>query len=141
MNRLPGVISAIESNAHLSLVDVRVGQDTFTAMLMETPQGAPYLKVGNAVAVLFKETEVSLAKNLSGQISLRNRIKGTVRHIRHGEILSEVVLDCQGVTVTSIITARAVKRLELAKGDEVVALVKANEVALMEIGSADEVAQ
>ena len=132
MNRLPGSITAIESNAHLSLVDVRVGQDSFTAMLMETPQNAPYLKVGNAVMVLFKETEVSLAKNLCGQISLRNRIKGVVKNIRHGEILSEVTLDYQGQTVTSIITLRAVKRLELAEGDEVEALVKANEVSLME---------
>ena len=33
-------------------------------MLLETPQSAPHLKVGNAVEVLFKETEVSLAKEL-----------------------------------------------------------------------------
>jgi len=131
MNRLPGIISAIESNQHLSLVDVRVGQDSFTAMLMETPSNAPYLKLGNVVVVVFKETEVSLAKNLSGQISLRNRIKGTVKHIKRGEILTEVMLDYQGQTVTSIITLRAVKRLALQEGDAVEALVKANEVSLM----------
>jgi len=132
MNRLPGVIAAIESNDLLSLVDVTVGGDTFTALLLETPATAPYLAVGKPVSVLFKETEVSLAKNLTGQISLRNRIKGTVRHIRRGEILSEVALDCHGQTLTSIITTRAVARLELAEGDEVEALVKANEVTLME---------
>ncbi|MBI3901940.1 MAG: TOBE domain-containing protein [Nitrosomonadales bacterium] len=137
MNRLPGIITAIESNDHLSLVDVAVGQDTFTAMLMETPQDAPYLKVGNAVVVLFKETEVSLAKNLSGQISLRNRIKGVVTQIRNGAILSEVMLDYQGQTITSIITTRAAQRLVLEQGDAVEALVKANEVSLMEVGNAD----
>jgi molybdopterin-binding protein len=134
MNKLSGIITAIECNDHLSLVDVFVGQDTFTAMLMETPQSAPYLEVGNKVFVLFKETEVSLAKNLSGQISLRNRVKGIVKQIRRGEILSEVTLDCQGRTVTSIITSRAVKRLALQESDEVEALVKANEVSLMEVG-------
>ena len=137
MNRLLGTITAIESNEHLSLVDVVAGQDTFTAMLMETSQNAPYLKVGNTVAVLFKETEVSLAKNLSGQISLRNRLSGTVRQIRRGDILCEVVLNYQEQTVTSIITTRAVKRLELQEGDEVDALVKANEVSLMEISHAE----
>lgn len=136
MNQLRGRITAIECNDVLSLVDVAVGGDTFTAMLLETPASAPYLAVGNAVTVMFKETEVSLAKNLSGQISLRNRIKGVVKHIRHGEILSEVALDYQGQTVTSIITTRAVARLELVVGDEVEALVKANEVALMEAGHA-----
>ena len=133
MNRLLGIITAIESNDHLSLVDVAVGQDSFTAMLLETPQSAPHLKVGNRVAVLFKETEVSLAKNLSGKISLRNRVRGTVRQIRHGDILCEVVLERDGQTLTSIITSRAVKRLELQEGDEVEALVKANEVSLVEV--------
>lgn len=133
MNRLPGVITAIESNDHLSLVDVLVGQDTFTAMLMETPQRAAYLKVGNTVDVLFKETEVSLAKNLSGELSLRNRIRGIVRQIRRGDILCEVVLHCHGQTIASIVTTRAVTRLKLQDGDEVEALVKANEVTLMEV--------
>jgi molybdate transport system regulatory protein len=132
MNRLPGVITAIEFNDHLSLVDVAVGEDAFTAMLMETPQNAPYLRAGNTVDVLFKATEVSLAKNLSGRISLRNRIKGTVKQIRRGDILCEVTLDYQGRRVTSIVTTRAVQRLELQEGDEVEALVKANEVSLTE---------
>jgi molybdopterin-binding protein len=133
MNRLLGTITAIESNDHLSLVDVVAGQNTFTAMLMETPQNAPYLKVGNTVAVLFKETEVSLAKNLSGELSLRNIVRGTVRKIRSGDILCEVVLDSRGQMLTSIITTRAIKRLELKESDEVDALVKANEVSLMEV--------
>lgn len=133
MNRLIGTITAIESNDHLSLVDVVVGQDGFTAMLLETPQDAPHLRVGNRVAVLFKETEVSLAKELSGRLSLRNRIPGTVRQMLCGEILCEVLLERDGQTVTSIITARAVRRLELREGDLVEALVKANEVSLMEL--------
>jgi molybdate transport system regulatory protein len=133
MNRLLGTITAIESNEHLSLVDVLAGRDTFTAMLMETPQNAAYLKVGNTVAVVFKETEVSLAKHLAGQISLRNIIRGTVRQMRCGDILCEVVLERNGQPITSIITTRAVKRLQLQEGDEVDALVKANEVSLMEV--------
>ena len=134
MNRLTGQIAGIESNGHISLVDVVVGSDTFSATLLETPQGSPYLAVGKTVAVLFKETEVSLAKNLSGLLSLRNRLKAQVREIRRGEILSEVLLDYQGQTITSIITTRAVARLELSEGDEVEALIKANEVSLMEDG-------
>lgn len=133
MNCLPGIITAIEFNEHLALVDVVAGPHTFTAMLMETPLKAPYLKIGNMVAVMFKETEVSLAKNLAGQISLRNIIRAKVRQISCGDILCEVVLGYQEQTITSIITARAVRRLDLQEGDEVDALVKANEVSLMEV--------
>ncbi len=136
MNQLRGRIVAIESNDHLSLVDVEIGGDTFSAMLLETPQSAPYLLIGNEVQVLFKETEVSLAKNLSGQISLRNRVHGTVRAIRSGAILSEVVLDYRGQALTSIITTRSVKRLNICEGDQVEALIKANEVSLLEVAGA-----
>ncbi|OIR17867.1 DNA-binding transcriptional regulator ModE [mine drainage metagenome] len=131
MNRLKGQIVAIDSNSHLSLVDVAVGDDVFTATLLETPETADYLKIGSKVTLLFKETEVALAKNLSGLISLRNRIVVTIRSIERGDILSAVRLDYVGNALTSVITARAVDRLQLAVGDQVEALIKANEIALM----------
>lgn len=136
MNQLRGRITAIETNGYLALVDVAVGADSFAAILMETPASAPYLAVGREVRVLFKETEVSLAKNLSGLLSLRNRLQGKVFDIRGGAILSEVMLDYQGQCITSIITSRAVERLGLRAGDEVEALIKANEVSLMEVDDA-----
>jgi molybdopterin-binding protein len=133
MNKLRGRITRIESNDHISLVDVDVSGDSFTATLLETPEDAPYLKVGNAVDVLFKETEVSLAKGLSGLISLRNRINTTVKQVRSGVILSEVVLDYRGQAISSIITTRSIRRLDIKPGDGVEAMVKANEVTLMEV--------
>jgi len=134
MNRLHGTIAFVESTDHLSLVDVDVEGDLFTAILVETPESAAWLKNGNPVAVLFKETEVSLAKNLSGRISLRNRMAARVESIRKGKLLSEVRLDYRGHAVVSVITTRSVERLELAPGDQVEGLVKANEVTLLEDG-------
>lgn len=133
MNKLKGRIVSIESNDHVSLVDVDVSGDTFTATLLETPDDARYLRVGNSVEVLFKETEVSLAKGLSGLISLRNRMLATVKQVRSGVILGEVVLDYRGYSICSIITTRSIRRMDIKQGDEVEALVKANEVSLMEI--------
>lgn len=133
MNLLRGRILEIQSDGHISLVDVAIAGDTFTAILLESPQSAPYLAIGKEVKVLFKETEVSLAKELSGRISLRNCIQARVVQIRDGVILSEVVLDYGGKVLSSIITSRAVKRLDLGEGDQVSALIKANEVSLMEV--------
>lgn len=132
MNRLHGIIASVETSNQLSLVDVDVGGDQFTAMVVETPNSAAYLNAGCAVWVLFKETEVSLAKNFSGMISLRNRILGRIKAIHRGKLLSEVRLDYRGQTVTSIITTRSVERLALQVGDAVEGMVKANEVTLME---------
>ncbi len=133
MNKLRGRITQIESNDHVSLVDVDVSGDSFTATLLETPDDAPYLRVGNSVDVLFKETEVSLAKGLSGLISLRNRMHTTVKQVHSGVILSEVLLDYRGQTISSIITTRSISRLDIKPGDEVEALVKANEMTLLEV--------
>jgi molybdopterin-binding protein len=133
MNALRGRIAAIQSEGHLSLVDVAVEGQLFTAILLETPQSAPYLAAGVEVSLLFKETEVSLAKNLSGLLSLRNRFQATVSSIVQGVIMSEVRLDYHGHRLSSIITTRAVERLGLAVGDAVEALVKANEMSLMEV--------
>lgn len=132
MNQLKGMITAIQSNGHLSLVDVGIGQDTFTSILLETPESTPYLKPGNPVVLMFKATEVSLGKNLSGMLSLRNRIPAIVRGLRRGEILSEIELDYHGQVFFSIVTTRASDRLELAVGDAVEALVKSNEMSLKE---------
>ncbi len=132
MNRLNGTIAAIECNRHMSLVDVVVSGDVFSATLLETPEMAGYLRVGANVTLLFKETEVALAKNLSGAISLRNRFGVTVNGIERGDILSAVALDYAGQALTSVITTRAVDRLQLVVGETVEALVKANEIALME---------
>lgn len=135
MNRLRGKIAAIESSGQLSLVDIDVEGDTFTAIIVETPDSAAYLKLEGEILLLFKETEVSLAKNLSGLISLRNRIPALVQDILEGDLLSQVTLDYKGNRIVSIITSRSVRRLGLKTGDQVEGLVKANEMTLMECDS------
>ncbi len=79
---------------------------------------------------MFKETEVSLAKHLTGELSLRNRIAVTIKKIERGDILSAVTLDYCTNTLVSVVTTRAVERLHLHVGDQVEALIKANEVVL-----------
>ena len=112
-------------------MDVDVDGHSFSAMLIESATQPEWLQPGNTIELVFKETEVSLAKNLSGMISMRNRMKCTILHIECGELLSKVSLQFQEYTITSAITTRSVNLLDLKIGDEVEALVKANEVSLM----------
>lgn len=115
----------------MSLVDVAVSLNVFSATLLETPATAEYLVVGSDVTLLFKETEIALAKNLTGLISLRNRIPVSVTGIERGDILSAVKLEYAGMHLVSVITTRAIDRLEIKVGDDLEALIKANEIALM----------
>jgi molybdopterin-binding protein len=138
MNKLPASIVNIESSGFISLVDLDIispaGESggRFSCVIIETPETAGYLKIGGRVFILFKETEVSIAKNLSGQISLRNRIPVVIKQIHKGAVLTELKLDYQGIEVGSVITTRSANSLELKTGDAVTGLIKANEVSLME---------
>ena len=130
MNKLIGKIVLIESTQHMSMVDIDVQGDVFSSIVLETPASASYLKQGNSVQMLFKETEVSIGKNLTGLISLRNRFKGTIRRIERSEILSKIHLNYKSQEIVSIISTRSVQKLGLIDGDEVEWLVKTNEVSL-----------
>lgn len=131
MNKLPGIITRIQQSGAILLVDVKVEKQTFSALLIESAQQPEWLTVGNEVDVVFKETEVSFAKNLSGQISMRNRMRCAVQAIERGDLLSKIELNFKNSLISSVITTRAVDSLYLEIGEEVEALVKANEVSLM----------
>ena len=113
------------------LVDVDVDGHGFSALLIESASNQHWIAEGNTIDLVFKETEVSLAKNLTGMLSMRNRMNCKVLEIKRGELLSSVQLQFNYQILTSAITTRAVDNLQLTIGDEVEALVKANEISLL----------
>ena len=131
MNELSGRITSVESSEDMSIVEVDVSGDRFCTIILETPATASYLKIGTEITLLFKETEVSIAKSLSGFISLRNRIPSQVKRIEKSPLLSKVVLNYKDREIVSIITTSSVKRLDLKEGDFVEWLVKTNEISLL----------
>ena len=130
MNKLTGKINLIESSPLMSMVDIDVEGDVFSSIVLETPASAPYLQKGNTVTLLFKETEVSIGKNLSGMISLRNRFKSTIKRLEKSDILTKVFLNYRSKEIVSIISTRSAQKLGLIDGDQVEWLVKTNEVSL-----------
>ena len=130
MNRLSGTVAAVESSAAMSLVEVDVEGDIFSSLVLETSRTNPDLVPGRRIGIFFKETEVSIAKNLSGQISLRNRMNAVVKKIEPGKILTKIFLDYKGNEIISIITTKSSRRMDLKEGDAVEALVKTTEVSL-----------
>ncbi|SNS41491.1 molybdate transport system regulatory protein [Noviherbaspirillum humi] len=131
MNRLPGEIVKVDAAGSVALVEVAVGRHHFTATLVGSGEEAAAWPPGMGVTLLFKGSEMSLAKNLSGMISLRNRLPGTIRSIERGSLLARVMLDFEGHALESIITARSCDAMQLAVGDQVEGLVKANEMSLL----------
>lgn len=130
MNSLTGKIIKIKSDDHFSIVEMDVEGVSLKSIIIETPETVPFLKIDSHVKIMFKETEVSIAKNFSGKISLQNKLPCKIKEIERGTLLSKLILDCRGNKIISIITTAAVEQLELIQNDEVLALIKTNEVIL-----------
>ena len=64
------------------------------------------------------------------RVSGRNQLAGKVVSIRVEGLLAEVVLAIGDVRMTAIITANAVRELQLKKGDTAAALVKSTDVMI-----------
>ncbi len=131
MNSLQGKIVGIEQSGNLALVTVDVNPKiTVKAIVIETSETAAYLKLEGQITVLFKETEVVIGIGENPNISLQNKISGTIQHMEKGMLLSKVVLDTSAGKLTSIISTNAANHLELAEKKPVMAMIKLNEVML-----------
>ena len=64
------------------------------------------------------------------ELSARNQIRGTVKSVRHGAVMSEVIVDVGGQEVVAAITRRSAEALEAREGAELVVVIKATDVML-----------
>lgn len=127
MNKFSAVITGIERSDSLCCIRLDASGIALSMLLFDLD---PSFRQGERVQVLFKETEVALAKDMCGEISLSNRFLAVVRAIRPGEILSDITLESSAGRFGSIITTGAVERLGLQLNDEVTVMFKASQLSL-----------
>ena len=132
MNILKGTIEKLTISGSLTLIGIKVGTIDMSAIVIDTPKTAPYLKIGNTITVVFKETEVIIGKGNTDEISLRNKFKGTIEILESKELLSKLTINTNVGKISSIITTNAVKQLKLELGTTVTAMVKTNEILISE---------
>jgi|WetSurMetagenome_2_1015567.scaffolds.fasta_scaffold323427_1 molybdate transport system regulatory protein len=132
MNRIEVTITRVLNSGGIIMVDMEAGGLTMTALLIDTPHNPSWLIKGNMVYAIFKETEVSIAKDFSGKISLRNKLPCRVRKVERGELMSIIHMTFHDYNIQSAITTRSVEMLDLRLDDEVTAMIKANEITLMQ---------
>ena len=63
-------------------------------------------------------------------LSARNQLQGTVRSVKLGTIMAEVVVDVGGNEIVSAITRGSAERLGLSEGSAVTVVIKATDVML-----------
>ncbi|HLA99866.1 MAG TPA: TOBE domain-containing protein [Bacteroidota bacterium] len=131
MNSFTGRISSISTSGAVSRVGVDVGGSVLSAVVLETPGTASYLRTGSTIVCLFKETEVGLARDLSGPVSYGNRIDGTVESVEEGVLFTRIRLDWAGGKVTALIGTAEAAVMAVKGGDRLTALVNPAGISLM----------
>jgi molybdopterin-binding protein len=63
-------------------------------------------------------------------LSARNQFKGTVKSVKFGEVMAEVVISVSNLEIVSAITRTSAESLGLKSGDEVTAVIKSTEVLI-----------
>ena len=66
-------------------------------------------------------------------VNVRNQLRGSIKAIIWGDVVSEVEVETSSGIITSVITTRSIKELALDIGSEVLALVKATDVAIAKV--------
>ncbi|MDV2989125.1 MAG: TOBE domain-containing protein [Dehalogenimonas sp.] len=61
-------------------------------------------------------------------ISARNQFKGTIKNVKLGTVMAEVVVEAGGMEIVSLISLASVESMNLKVGDTVTTIIKSTEV-------------
>lgn len=134
MNRLRGQILSVRTHQGTSLVECGTPAGTLTSVVLDTPESAPWLAVGQELSLLFKESEVWMLPG--GARFIPHCLKGEVESIHEGELLARVACRTDGGRVTSLVDRDWLARLALSVGDAIDLGVHPAAVALQKEGEA-----
>jgi molybdopterin-binding protein len=97
-----------------------------------TPGGHHRVAASALKPFIAKDAEASADRSRSRfrRVSGRNQLAGKVVGIRVEGLLAEVILDIGNSQVTAIITANAVRELQLKVGEAAAALIKSTDVMI-----------
>lgn len=129
-NRLCGTIASITQGQIHAHVQILWKDIPLSVIITRASCEDMHLSVGDTISVLIKGTDIMLAKSFSGALSAQNRVKGVVREIIQGDVLSKVFVESRGDMLHAIVTNTSLKDMNIRNGDEVTAIVKSAELIL-----------
>lgn len=130
MSNLVAKVSKISSNQNLNIIEFDFLDTTLKMMSLDLPKD---ISIGKRVELLIKPTNVIIAKGVLGEISLSNRFFATIENLENGELLSSMKLKIGSYYLESIITKSSSQNMNLKKGDEIFALVKASDISIYKV--------
>ena len=136
MSKLIATVKNIESVDNLNIVTFVCNDETLKMMSLDLNDT---VQIGKKVVLACKPTSVALAKptidkqEFSEMLSYANQIKVNISSMDVGQLLSSIKLQFGDASLESIITSASVERMNLNEKDELLALIKANELSIQEV--------
>jgi len=136
MSQFRARVEHIESVENLNIVTFICAGQTLQMLSLELGES---IQAGRSVTLACKPTAVALAKpsakreDFSSILSYANQLMVTIDAIHEGRLLYNILLSLGEFTLESILSRDAVARLQLSEGDAVIALIKANELSILEV--------
>ena len=127
-NQFKGAVKSVKKGAVNDEIVIKLpGGAELTSIITETSTTTLGLKEGTEVIALVKASWVILATDLEGiKLSARNQLCGKVKEVKTGSVNSEVVVSLDGGDeLVAIVTCESEKKLGLAPGKKVTAIIKA----------------
>ena len=136
MSQLIATVKNIESVDNLNIVTFICNDEILKMMSLDLNDT---IEVGKRVVLVCKPTSIALAnptmdhKVFSEMLSYANQIKVKIVSMDVGCLLSSIKLQFGDFLLESIITSASVERMTLNENDELLALIKANELSIQEV--------
>lgn len=127
MNIIDAIITDIKKYENISAVSFDANGVKISMVALELDSK---LQLSTKVKLKAKATNIALAKGINSQISIANQLKAVVVDVVNGEILCSVKLNMQGVALESIITQNSALAMDIKVGDELIALIKSNDISI-----------
>lgn len=102
---------------------------------VKTPGGHHRIPQSEVDRLLYR-TRARTAPERAGimrRVSGRNQLVGRIEEVRISGLMAEVTLSIGGQLITSIITSRSAREMQLKPGQAAAALIKATEVMILRI--------
>lgn len=123
-------VKDIKTKDNLNIVEFDFNGLTLKMMSLDLNDD---VKIGKKVELSVKPSNISIAKNLIGEISLSNQIVATIQSLENGQLLTSVILKINDSLLESIITVDSSKRMNLQIGEVVTILIKASNLSIGEV--------
>jgi len=126
MNHLQGTLINIEQNGMLHLLEFKLQKQILYILTLDLDK----IQQKHNYTLRVKSTDIAIAKEFSGTLSILNQLEAKVVAIDVKKLLTTVTLDIDSFKVESVIPTRSVQKMNLTIGDSVLALIKASEISI-----------